>query len=137
MGSGLLVSAFGRRKNSRCHESLWENVGWLGGVSGAVRGGVGTDGLGGHSKQGTAVSHAQLMEQMKRLEYTEPQVMNLLSEARLISDNCVRLWDIAEPDLSRAVCFLSSPRPDYMQSARLLYQQTQKINDKVSDPRRA
>lgn len=73
------------------------------------------------------MSHAQLMEQMKRLEYTEPQVMNLLSEARLISDNCVRLWDIAEPDLSRAVCFLSSPRPDYLQSARLLYQQSKNV----------
>lgn len=78
------------------------------------------------------MSHAQLMEQMKRLEYTEPQVMNLLSEARLISDNCVRLWDIAEPDLGRAVLFLSSPRPDYMHSARSLYQQSKKINDKVS-----
>lgn len=80
------------------------------------------------------MSHAQLMEQMKRLEYTEPQVMNLLSEARLISDNCVRLWDIAEPDLSRSVLFLTSPRPNYMQSARLLYQQSKKINGRDQRP---
>lgn len=54
-----------------------------------------------------------LLEQMKRLELTEPEVMHLLSEARLISDNCVRLWDIAEPDLSRAVQWLASKRIRY------------------------
>lgn len=53
---------------------------------------------------------AGLLEQMKRLELTEPELMHLLSEARLISDNCVRLWDIAEPDLSRAVQWLAARR---------------------------
>lgn len=56
---------------------------------------------------------AALLEQMKRLELTEPQVMHVLSEARLISDNCVRLWDIAEPDLSRAVRWLQTRRVRY------------------------
>ncbi len=56
------------------------------------------------------MTHSDLLAQMKRLELTDPQVMHLLSEARLISDNCVRVWDIAEPDLSVAINWLRSKR---------------------------
>ncbi len=56
---------------------------------------------------------ADLLEQMKRLDLTEIEVMHELSEARLISDNCVRLWDIAEPDLANAVRWLQAKRIRY------------------------
>lgn len=54
------------------------------------------------------MNHALLLEEMKRLELTEAEAMHVLSEARIISDNCVRVWDIAEPDLSRAILWLKS-----------------------------
>lgn len=62
------------------------------------------------------MNHALLFEQMKRLELTEAEAMHVLSEARIISDNCVRVWDIAEPDLSRAIAALcggtvENPKP--------------------------
>lgn len=56
------------------------------------------------------MTHHALLEQMKRLELTEAEAMHELSEARMISDNCVRVWDIAEPDLSRAINWLKSKR---------------------------
>jgi hypothetical protein len=74
-------------------------------------------------------NHAHLLYQMKRLELTEPEVMHLLTEARIISDNCIRLWDIADPDLTKAVMWLMSPRPDYMASAKLLYQQSKSLTN--------
>ena len=52
----------------------------------------------------------QLLAQMKRLELSEPEVLNVLNEAGIISDQCVRLWDIPEPDLTRAVDWLKSKR---------------------------
>lgn len=56
------------------------------------------------------MTHTDLLEQMKRLELTDAQAMHLLSEARLISDNCVKVWDIAEPDLSSAFHWLRAKR---------------------------
>lgn len=57
------------------------------------------------------MNHSALLEQMKLLELTEAEAMHELSEARIISDNCVRVWDIAQPDLDRAINWLKSKRP--------------------------
>lgn len=51
-----------------------------------------------------------LLAQMKRLGLSEPEVLNELNDAGLISDQCVRLWDIPEPDLTRAVGWLKTKR---------------------------
>jgi hypothetical protein len=47
---------------------------------------------------------------MKRLALTDAETVDVLLEARLISDNCIRVWDIAEPDLSIAIGWLKSKR---------------------------
>lgn len=60
------------------------------------------------------MNHSALLEQMKRLGLTDAEAMHELSEARLISDNCVKVWDIAQPDLTRCVEFLrmrKTPEP--------------------------
>lgn len=54
------------------------------------------------------MNHQALLDQMKRLQLTTEEVMPILIEARIVSDNCVLIWDIAEPDLSRAVEFLKA-----------------------------
>lgn len=56
------------------------------------------------------MTHSALLDQMKRLGLTDMEAMHELSEARLISDNCVRVWDIAQPDLTRCVQWLASKR---------------------------
>ena len=56
------------------------------------------------------MNHQALLEQMKRLELTDAETVDVLQEARLISDNCIRVWDIAEPDLSIAINWLKSKR---------------------------
>jgi hypothetical protein len=53
---------------------------------------------------------AELFSQMRRLQLTEAELMHYLTEAGLISDNCIRLWDIAEPDMTRAVNWLNTKR---------------------------
>lgn len=52
----------------------------------------------------------QLLEQMKRLDLAESDALMLLTEARIISDHCLRVWDIAQPDLSRAVQWFTGKR---------------------------
>lgn len=37
---------------------------------------------------------------------TERLAMNLLTDARIISDNCVNVQDVAEPDLTLAIVWL-------------------------------
>lgn len=54
------------------------------------------------------MTHAQLLEQMKRLGLTEAQTINWLMDKNLISDHCIRIWDIAGPDLACAVQALAS-----------------------------
>ena len=59
------------------------------------------------------MTHKELLDQMHRLELTEAEAMLLLNDAGLISDNCVRLWDIVEPDLSTAKQWLKAKRVRY------------------------
>lgn len=54
------------------------------------------------------MTHNALLEQMNRLGLTEAQTINWLIDKNLISDHCLRLWDIAGADLTRAVHALAS-----------------------------
>ena len=54
------------------------------------------------------MNHQALLDQMKRLQLTENAALTLLQDAQLISDHCLNLADIPEPDLSRAVEFLKA-----------------------------
>lgn len=57
------------------------------------------------------MNHSALLEEMSRLCLTDAEAMNLLTEARIISDECVRVWDIAQPDLDQAINWLKSKKP--------------------------
>jgi hypothetical protein len=49
-----------------------------------------------------------LKAELLRLGWTDTKALNTLVEYRLISDHCVTLQDIAEPDLTRAVKWLKT-----------------------------
>jgi hypothetical protein len=49
------------------------------------------------------MNHHLLLREIRRLNLTETEAMLLLKDAYLISDNCIGVNDIAEPDLSAAI----------------------------------
>jgi len=60
--------------------------------------------------KGRAVTHQTLLAELKRMDLTEPEALTLLSDAAVISDHCLRLWDIAQPDLDRAILWFRNQR---------------------------
>jgi len=59
------------------------------------------------------MTHQQLLAELKRLDLTEAEALTLLSDANVISDHCVRIWDIAQPDLDRAIQWFKVRRVHY------------------------
>lgn len=56
------------------------------------------------------MNHQAILEQFKRLGLTEPFGMSVLRDSNAISDNCVRVWDIAHKDIPAALNWLSSQK---------------------------
>lgn len=49
-----------------------------------------------------------LLSEIARLGWTDNKALNVLVDFRIISDHCVTLQDIAEPDLTKAAKWLAT-----------------------------
>lgn len=56
-------------------------------------------------------THKDILSQFKRLNLSEGHGMALLAQRNIISDNCVRVWDIYRTDIQNVVTWLQARKP--------------------------